>query len=735
MNNVLGDLGIALAGASLLLSVLFALLGMARQDTKFLRYSLGFAPVAFAGIALSFAVLERALINRDFEVLFVAEFGSSRTSRLFNFTALWSGLEGSILLWALVLLGFILVFALRFRQKILEIGKLGVVSSGSLRSSGSPRPLLSSGSPRSSGSSHSSGSPLDKPPTTLYVWAYVVVCLVGLFFIGLLVGPADPFVSFSPPVGYDGPGPDPLLQSNLLMAIHPPMLYLGYVGFTIPFAFAVAALISGNFDRLWLKESRTFTLLAWGFLTVGIVLGAWWSYDTLGWGGYWGWDPVENASLLPWLCGTAFLHSAMAQESRGILVVWNLSLICATFNLTILGTFLTRSGVLVSVHSFTESAIGPIILGFFAFTCASCVGLLLWRASSIKAGRRLTAPLNRTASLVANNFVFAAFALVVLLGTMFPLLSEALTGDQVSVGAPYFNQMTTPLGLLILFLMSVSPLLPWGEVSQSELGDRLRLSAGVGTAVVVIAVLAGLRGWAVLAALGLAAMALTTALRRLKQAVSKRGLKGLTGRSGGGMVAHVGLVIIAIALTASGNYLQQDEVTLAEGESITVAGYEIELVAIFDVAHSERLEQRAVVQVDGRRLAPSVDRFFARGRIIANPDTANSFTRDVQVSIVSLPGSRAQGAGADLGAGAGAGEPQTAVLRVTVQPMVSWLWIGGGVMAVGVLLCLWPRKSVRQQASRRAYRRERVDIRQEASSSGEASRSLEGSKDGDLVRL
>lgn len=383
MNNILGDFGIAVAGAATLASVVLVLFGVVRREVAPLRAGLRLVYAAVAGLVFAFVILERALITRDFTVRFVAEHGSSRTSPLFNFTSLWSGLEGSILLWAVVLVGFWAVVAYRFRLKILELA-----------------------------------------PDSAAAWAFVIMGVVTAFFIGLLIGPADPFSSFSPPAGYDGPGPDPLLQSNVLMAFHPPMLYLGYVGFTVPFAFAIGALISGRHNRQWLKDCRTFTLVAWGFLTVGIVLGAWWSYDTLGWGGYWGWDPVENASLLPWLCGTAFLHSAMAQESRGILAVWNLSLICAAFNLTILGTFLTRSGVLVSVHSFTESAIGPALLGFFGFSCAACVGLVAWRASSLRGSKRLQSAFNRTGSLIANNFVFAAFTLVVLLGTMFPLVDR-----------------------------------------------------------------------------------------------------------------------------------------------------------------------------------------------------------------------------------------------------------------------------------------------------------------------
>ena len=643
MNNILGDLGIALAGAATLASLVLVLFGMVRREVAPLRAGLRCVYAAIAGLVFSFVILERALIVRDYTVRFVAEHGSSRTSPLFNFTSLWSGLEGSILLWAVVLVGFWGVVAYRFRQKILWLAAASEDSTAA--------------------------------------WAFVIMGIVTVFFIGLLIGPADPFATFSPPAGYDGPGPDPLLQSNVLMAFHPPMLYLGYVGFTVPFAFAIGALISGRYDRKWLKDCRTFTLVAWGFLTVGIVLGAWWSYDTLGWGGYWGWDPVENASLLPWLCGTAFLHSAMVQESRGILAVWNLSLICATFNLTILGTFLTRSGVLVSVHSFTESAIGPALLGFFGFSCVACVGLVAWRPGSLRGGKRLQSAFNRTGSLIGNNFLFAAFTLVVLLGTMFPLVSEVVTGDQVSVGAPYFNQITTPLGLLLLFLMAVSPMLPWGNTSRTELNSRLQLSAWVGTATIVIAVLAGVRGWAVLLAFGLAAAAMATAVRRLWAACSKRGARGLTQRAGGGMVAHIGLAIMALALAASGNFLQQDEVKLAVGDSGRAAGLEVEMVEFQEISHPERLEQRVVVRVDGQRLTPAVDRFIARGRIVGNPDTASSPLRDVQVSIVSLP----------------EGDNPEAVLRVTVQPMVLWLWIGGGLIGVGVVLCLWPKKRGRQQ--------------------------------------
>jgi cytochrome c-type biogenesis protein CcmF len=296
-----------------------------------------YALLTLLGAVVAVVAMERALITRDFTVAYVAENGSSRTPRLYNVATLWAALEGSILLWVLVLSGYLVATVGKFRRRLDD---------------------------------------------QLVGWALLTIFVVAVFFFLLLVGPANPFERAVLPAGFvDGPGPNPLLQNHPLMAIHPPMLYLGYVGFTVPFAFAIAALATGRLGEGWLVATRRWTLIAWGFLTVGIILGAWWSYEVLGWGGYWAWDPVENASFLPWLTGTAYLHSVMVQERRGMLRVWNLSLVCATFALTILGTFLTRSGVLDSVHAFTESLIGPFLLGFFALIVLVTCGLVAWRGA------------------------------------------------------------------------------------------------------------------------------------------------------------------------------------------------------------------------------------------------------------------------------------------------------------------------------------------------------------------
>src|SRR5688572_15063934 len=368
-----------------------------------------------------------ALVAHDFSVKYVAMVGSRATPLFYTVISLWGALEGSILFWIFVLssLSALVVYQNRFRE-----GTLVAYSGG-------------------------------------------VLMLVSVFFLILLVGPANPFGLVSP-VPPDGPGPNPLLQNHVLMAVHPPLLYLGYVGMTVPFAFAIGAVLSGEIDNDgWIRLTRRWTLLAWMFLSAAIVAGMWWSYEVLGWGGYWAWDPVENASFIPWLTATAFLHSVVVQERRGMLRVWNLSLIIATFCLTILGTFLTRSGVLNSVHAFSESDIGAWFLTFLGLAAATGIGLIAWRGDRLRTPGRIDSPVSREGAFLANNLLFAGFAFVVLLGTVFPLLVEALQDKKLSVGEPYFDRMTVPIGLALLFMMAVAPALPWRAASGEVLRRRL----------------------------------------------------------------------------------------------------------------------------------------------------------------------------------------------------------------------------------------------------------------------
>ncbi|HMC43565.1 MAG TPA: cytochrome c biogenesis protein CcsA, partial [Acidimicrobiales bacterium] len=377
MNATLGSFGVTLGLLAAVAGALTLASGLLRGSERQLRMGRRYAWVVLAGAVIAALAMERALITHDFRLSYVAANGSRSTPLLYTIASLWGALQGSIILWSLILSGYLVVMVRRFRSRAAD-------------------PMVG--------------------------WATLVVLLIAAFFFALMRGPANPFHTVSGIVARDGPGPNPLLQNHPLMAVHPPMLYLGYVGFTIPFAFAVAALATGRLGEGWLVETRRWTLFAWGFLTVGIVLGSWWSYEVLGWGGVWAWDPVENASFLPWLTATAFLHSVMVQERRGILRIWNLSLVMATFSLTILGTFLTRSGVLESVHSFTRSGIGPMLLGLFVVVVAVSVALMAWRGDRLRSVGAIGSPVSREGSFLANNVLFAAFAFMVLLGTVFPQL-------------------------------------------------------------------------------------------------------------------------------------------------------------------------------------------------------------------------------------------------------------------------------------------------------------------------
>jgi cytochrome c-type biogenesis protein CcmF len=635
VSAIVGSAAVALGLGAAVLGVLTLALGLRRGDTRLLRGGQRYVWLVLAGAVLATVAMEYALLTHDFSLRYVAAHGSRSTPLLYTITGMWSALEGSIILWALVLAGYLAAMAHKFRNR--------------------------------------AGDPL-------FAWATLIGLAVATFFFLLMAGPANPFRLVSGPIPSDGPGPNPLLQNHPLVAFHPPMLYLGYVGFTVPFAFALAALVTGRLSEGWLTETRRWTLFAWGFLTAGIVLGAWWSYEVLGWGGYWAWDPVENASFLPWLTGTAYLHSVMVQERRGMLRVWNLSLLVATFSLTILGTFLTRSGVLESVHAFTESAIGPSILAFFGVVVAVSIGLLAWRGDHLRSPGAIDSPVSREGAFLANNVAFAAFAFVVLLGTVFPLLAEAVRGERLSVGAPYFNRMTAPIGFTLLFLMAVAPVLPWRKASGEVLHRRLVVPAWTATAVVAACVAFGVRGFGPLVAFGLGAFAAATAVRQL---VLHR---TLLGGSSGGMVVHLGVVLVAVAFAASSAYAESRQFRLAPGQSASLSGHTVTYLGTTTVKRSNKTTFSARVRVDGGRVyAPALHQFPFATQAIGSPSVRTGPTEDVYLTLVSPPD-----AGAD-----------TAVIGVRVQPLVAWLWMGGGIMALGTALAAWPR---RRGARRRQVR-------------------------------
>ncbi len=653
MNAALGTVGIWLALAAAVVGALAIAGSLLRQhrgrevdprlDGRLL------APVLLAGMVLAVAAMEHALVTHDFTIAFVADNNSRGTPLLYSITGLWSALAGSILLWGFLLSVFVCAVLWRFRASASD-------------------PVVA--------------------------WATLVLFVVAAFFIGLMAGPANPFAHVAGSAPAQGAGPNSLLQDNPLVAIHPPMLYCGFVGFTVPFAFTVGMLATGRVGERWQVETRRFTLVAWTFLSVGIVLGAWWSYQVLGWGGFWAWDPVENAALLPWLCGTAYLHSVLVQERRGLLRVWNLSLSVATFSLTILGTFLTRSGVIESVHAFSDSTLGPILIGFFLLVVVVGFGLIAWRGDRIRSPGGIDAPLGREGAFLLNNLLFVGFAFVVLLGTVFPLLYQAVKNQAVSVGAPYFNTVAVPVGLALLVLMAVAPALSWRTVSLPVLWRRLAVPAWAGVLTIVVCVAAGVRGLVPLVAFGLGTFAAVSALRSIVLAVVAsvhhgRGVvRGILGRTNGGMVVHIGVVVIAVGITAATSFANRGQLALHQGRPATFAGHTFVFEGLRTVRTPAKVATEALIKVDGGGVfRPAVTQFAgSNSQAVGTPAIDSGATGDVYLTVTQFGGT-----GSATGAQEFPGLGNHAVaIGVVVEPLVAWLWAGGLLVGLGGVLALAP---------------------------------------------
>jgi cytochrome c-type biogenesis protein CcmF len=604
-----------------------------------------FAPVMLLGGVLATAAMEHALVTHDFSIVFVAENNSRVTPLLYSITGLWSALAGSILLWGFVLTIFATIFIWRYRQ---------VASDPVIR------------------------------------WATLVIYVVTAFFFGLMLGPANPFVTTHNVLA--GLGPNSLLQDNPLVAIHPPLLYIGFVGFTIPFAFAIGMLATGRIGDRWQIECRRWTLVAFTFLSVGIVLGAWWSYQVLGWGGFWGWDPVENAALLPWLCGTAYLHSVLVQERRGLMRVWNLSLSVATFALTILGTFLTRSGVIQSVHAFSESSIGAILIGFFFLVVIVGFGLIAWRGDRLRSPGGIDAPLGREGAFLLNNLLFVGFAFVVLLGTLYPILYEAVTQQQVNVAAPFFNTVAVPVGLALLFLMAVAPALSWRKINAAVLWQRLAIPVWAGVLTVVVCVAFGLRGFLPLIGFGLGAFAAATAARALVlsvRATRSRHVgwwRGLLGRTNGGMVVHLGVIVMAVGIIAATTYRHETEIPLHRGEVVTFGGHRFQFEGLRTVNSPSKQSHEALVKVDGALFTPATTSFGASLNSVGTPAIDSGALGDVYLTFDQVGGLGNTSGNSpipNLPAG-------SVAIGVVIEPLLAWLWAGGLLVGLGGVLALVP---------------------------------------------
>jgi len=637
------SLGLALYGAA-------AAFWGVRTRNETLVASARAAAYAIFGLMLAANVgMIYALLTHDFSISYVAQVGSRSTPLWVTIVSLWSSLEGSILFWGLILAGFTAAVVYLHRHR----------------------------------------------NNDLFPVATGVMLLVGAFFYMLLVGPANPFHAVFP-VPSDGPGPNPLLQNHWLMAVHPPLLYLGYVGMVVPFGFAIAALLTRQTEGDWLQVTRRWTLTAWVFLSLAIVAGMWWSYEVLGWGGYWAWDPVENASFLPWLTATAFIHSTMVQERRGMLKVWNVSLIISTFVLTILGTFLTRSGILSSVHAFAEGPIGYWFLGFIAVTLLASVAVIAGRSEELKTTGRLEAAASRDTVFLLNNLVLAAFTFTVLLGTLFPLVAEAARGVRVTVGEPFFNRMTLPLAVMLIFLVGVGPVLPWGKANSKHY-RRFIVPGIIGGLVMVLWLAVGGRN--ILGILGIAFAGFAIASNagefvhgvraRMKSlgenpATALRRLIGNNPRRFGGYTAHLGILLICVGIIASSSFTIDEEFTLQKGQAAQVGDYQVRFDDIWGSDEPRRFSITAQMAIlkGGEQIGvlyPSLNYYQMSDQPIGTPAVRTRPHEDLYITLMAFEQS---------------GESIT--IRALVEPLVGWIWVGSLVLGAGALLAL--QHKTRRQA-------------------------------------
>jgi len=529
---------------------------------------------------------------------------------------------------------------------------------------------------------------------------YVLVTLaaVSCFFTYLIGFIESPFERL-PFVPEDGRGLNPLLQ-NPYMAIHPLALYAGYVGVTVPFAFAMGGLLSGRVGDEWIRKSRRWALVSWTFLSIGLLLGARWAYLELGWGGYWAWDPVENAAFMPWLVGTAFLHSVMIQEKKGMLKKWNVALIILTFFLAIFGTFITRSGIISSVHSFAQSDIGPYFLGFIGFILLFSFGMFILRQGDLKSENHFDSILSRESAFLFNNLVFLGATFSVFLGTIFPILTEALRGEKILVGPPYFNRVNVPMGLILILLMGVGPLISWRRASKQNLIRNFLYPTILGGLTATTLFVLGIREIAALISFGLCAFVTSTVFTEFYRGVrvrSKRGenyvvallrLISRNRRRYGGYIVHLGVVLIVIGITASSAFVTQKEATLRKGESMTVGKYTLRFDRLSHYTNQSKDATAATLAVynAGKEIGvmvPEKNVYKYQGNREINQETEvalrSTFKDDLYVIL------------------AGFDDNGTANFRVLINPMVSWIWTGGVVLLLGAIVTMWPSAGERRE--------------------------------------
>ena len=621
----------------------------ARANRNELVASGEYSALATTGLlTLSTIALLYGFFTDDYGLQYVMENSNRTLAPFYKFSALWGGQAGSLLLWAWILSLFGTIVVLSNRGKNREL------------------------------------------------MPYVVAVTMGveIFFLILMIFITNPFtrLNFIPA---DGQGLNPLLQ-NPSMVIHPPTLYLGLVGFTVPYAFAMAALITGKLDETWVKTTRRWAISSWFFLSVGITLGAQWAYMELGWGGYWAWDPVENASFIPWLTGVAFLHSVMIQERRGMLKAWNMILISLTFFLTIFGTFITRSGIISSIHSFAQSPVfGIFFLAFMGVILAFSVYLIISRWDSLRSKTGFDSVFSREGSFLFNNLLFVCASFTVFWGTIFPMVSEAINGTKISVGPPFFNQVFVPVALGVLFLMGVGPLISWRKTTLKNLRKHFFYPAALGLVGGGILLTLGIRHLYALVSFSLATFVLATVVFEYGRGIRVRlagnkdsnyfkalfTLISKNNRRYGGYIIHIGVTLIFIGITGSSAFKAEAQKTLSRGESIALNGYTLtyENIISYPEEHKDVVEATLGVYKNGERigaLKPEKNFFRSRG----NRDIPSSTEVGLRSTLKE-----------DLYAVMASFETDgSATFQIFINPLVIWMWIGGAVIFLGTLVVMWP---------------------------------------------
>jgi cytochrome c-type biogenesis protein CcmF len=610
---------------------------------------------AFGSSVVAAIVLLAALLRNDFSFTYVAEHTSRELPTPYTISAFWGGQEGSLLLWLLVLTGLSTLAVALARR-----------TAGDLIS-----------------------------------WVVPVLGLVASFFAFMLVAVSSPFATQAAPA--DGAGLNPSLQ-NPYMMIHPPMLYLGYVGLTIPFAFAMGALLARRTDELWIVATRRWTLVAWTALGIGQLLGAHWAYVEVGWGGYYAWDPVENAALMPWLAATAFLHSVMIQEKRGMLKVWNVLLVVLAFCLALFGTFLTRSGIVSSIHSFTQSPLGAWFLGFICLVAAGSLALVISRLPLLRSRTRMESLVSREAAFLYNNLLLVALCLTILWGVMFPILSEAVRGEQITVSGPYYNFFLRIFGLPLLLLMGIGPLVAWRRASLKSLGRSFAWPAGIALATGIVLLLLGAgSSWIGLLAYTFAAFVLGSIGYEFVRGTRAR--RALTGgpwisaftelvarnrRRYGGYIVHAAIVLLAIGVAGSSAYDKVREQTLSPGQSMAIGHYGVTYKELVRRNGPNATEFRALLDVrkDGSRIGT-----LAAGK--------NSYRAEQQTS--NEVGIRTNWlTGEDLFVITDQINPNgTIAFKILVKPLVNLIWLAGVVFLLGSLVALWPSAAEQRRLATR----------------------------------